>query len=142
MSKCCATCNSTLHTTGEHKQADLESQQKIWEHDPMVKKIWDRNQGIPLKGNYFKYSENGAKRMIADAILFGMDRGKKFKKCIRCKKGTKELRREMCISCYRLTTGFSGGDPEIFKLKEESKKIKQRMKIMDAKIKELLKERK
>ncbi len=60
-------------------------------------------------------------------------------KCNKCKKETKKLRRGMCISCYRIHTGFSGGDPRLFNMEEELKKIKQRVLIFESKLKELRK---
>ena len=48
-------------------------------------------------------------------------------KCKKCKGKSEKLRRGMCLHCYRITTGFSGGDSSIYKIEKELEKIKQRV---------------
>ena len=57
-----------------------------------------------------------------------------IKKCQRCKLPSEKLRRNLCLKCYRIVTGFSGGDSSIFQIEKEIPKLKQRIKIIEEKL--------
>ena len=59
------------------------------------------------------------------------------KKCIKCGRETENQRRGMCITCYRISTGFSGGDTRklgIEKLEKEITKMKNRISFMEVQL--------
>ena len=64
------------------------------------------------------------------------------KKCKKCGRESEKLRRGMCLSCYRITTGFSGGDSLIYKIEKQLEKVKQRVLIMEKQLKVIKRERK
>jgi hypothetical protein len=60
-----------LEDTKAFKEAEKERDMGLLISDPLVTEIWNRHKAVEHLG-YFNYSENGAKTMIADAILLGM----------------------------------------------------------------------
>ena len=72
--------------------------------------------------------------------------GIKRSKCVKCNEKAKELRRGMCLSCYRKTTGLSGGKESRQSLEKQADniiKLKYEIRGMELQIKKLpeLKER-
>ncbi len=63
-------------------------------------------------------------------------------KCNKCGRRSERLRRGMCLNCYRINTGFSGGDSSIYKIEKELEKVKQRVLIMEKQLKVIKGERK
>lgn len=61
MSKCCSKCNSTLHTTGEHSKADLESGKiKVKEFDEILLDCEKKyNSKLEEKGESWKDMTTG-----------------------------------------------------------------------------------
>ena len=62
-----------------------------------------------------------------------------MKKCKRCKieKDNQKLRRGLCIRCYRIMTGLSGGDSLLLQFEKDLIKLKNRVSIMELQFKEL-----
>ncbi len=64
MSKCCSKCNSTLHTTGEHKRADLESREgKVKEFDEILKDCEEK-----YKKKLSEYGESWREMLPAELV--------------------------------------------------------------------------